>query len=142
MWIPLPLSGIFSYFTTRSPSVEDMCDEVDVLHLTPNILTWNPHCEAYSENEDNMLYFQGSVIEPKDRVRILISDLEEDDAMIAETSTSSVETVIIDKCVINTEEPSSHPSDYEIKEVSATLDTPYSPTSFKTEQMSDNLTWL
>ena len=55
--IPLSLSGIFSYFNTRTPSVEDMCDEDNVLHLTPNVLTWNPHSEAYSENEDNMLDF-------------------------------------------------------------------------------------
>ena len=122
--ITLSLSGIFSYFTTRTPSVKDMCDEGDVLHLTPNVLTWNPHGEAYLENEENMLDFQGSVIEPKDRIRVLISDLEENDNMIAKATTRSVETVLIDKCVINTEEPSSDPSDYEIKEVSATFDTP------------------
>lgn len=69
-----------------------------------------------------MLDFQGSVIEPKDRVRILIADLEQDDALIAEATISSVETVFIDKCVITTDEPSSHLSDYEIKEVSAILD--------------------
>ena len=81
-----------------------------------------PHSEAYSENEENILDFQGSVVEPNDRVRILISDLEQDDAMIAEATISSVETVLVDKCVITTDEPSSHPSDYEVKEVSAILD--------------------
>ena len=37
--IPLSLNGIFSYFTIRTPSAEDMCDEENFLHLTQNVLT-------------------------------------------------------------------------------------------------------
>ena len=74
--IPLSLHGVFSYFSSRLPSAQDMANAVEVFHLTPNVLTWNPHSEAYATCEDNMLDFQGSMVDIKDRVQILISDLE------------------------------------------------------------------
>ena len=53
---------------------------------------------------------------------MIISDLEEDDAMVASAQVNSIEAIIIDKCVIHNHEPSSYPSDFEIKQVSAILD--------------------
>jgi hypothetical protein len=52
--IPLALWGIFSYFPTRAPTTAQLeaCD--DVYLLTPNG-NWNPHSDAYSRNEENML---------------------------------------------------------------------------------------
>ena len=55
-----------------------------------------------------MLDFQGRIIENKDDARILISDLKDDDAMVEGTQASSIETVLIDKCVISPNEPSSY----------------------------------
>ena len=37
--IPLSLHGIFSYFPSRSPTTKDISNGVEVLHLTPNVLT-------------------------------------------------------------------------------------------------------
>ena len=61
--IPLALHGVFLYFSSRHPSIHDMANDVEVLHLTPNVLTWNPHSEAYATCEDNMLDFQGSMMD-------------------------------------------------------------------------------
>ena len=62
------------------------------MYLTPNVLTWNPHSEVYATNEENMLDFEGSLITTKDRVTVLILDLEDDDAMIVTARVSSAET--------------------------------------------------
>ena len=80
--IPLAFHGVFSYFPTRLPSDQDMSDVVEVLHLTLDILQWNPHSEAYDQDEYNMLDFQGRIIKNEHSARILISDLEDDDAMV------------------------------------------------------------
>ena len=47
-----------------------------------------------------MLAFEWSLIVSKDRVKVLISDLEDDDAMIILARISSVETYTIDECVL------------------------------------------
>lgn len=52
---PLSLYEVFYYFTSRSSSAQDISNEVGFLHLTPNILTWNPHSEVYARNEENIL---------------------------------------------------------------------------------------
>ena len=54
----------------------------------------------YAQNEENMLNFEGSLVSSKDRVKVLISGLEDDDAMIASAHISSVETNAVDECVL------------------------------------------
>jgi hypothetical protein len=61
----LSLWGIFSYFPTHAPTNEqvDACD--DVFLLTPNGI-WNPHSDAYVKNEENMLDWEGNMVEKQD----------------------------------------------------------------------------
>ena len=46
--IPLSLHGIFSYFPPRSLTTKDISIEVIVLHITSNVLSWNPHSKDYA----------------------------------------------------------------------------------------------
>ena len=71
--IPLALWGIFSYFPSRKPSNEDLRD-FDFVLLTPDGPDWNPHSDAFARNEESYLDWRGDLIEPKDRMRVLIDD--------------------------------------------------------------------
>ncbi|GAF79741.1 unnamed protein product, partial [marine sediment metagenome] len=55
------------------------------------------HSDVYARNEENMLDWNGNMVEPKDRVRVLLSDIEEDTAMVASATVSMVETQAIDR---------------------------------------------
>ena len=73
--ILLSLWGVFSYFITSKPSTEQMMNAENVYLLTPS--TINPHCDAYAMNEENMLHWEGNMIQRRDRVQILLSDISE-----------------------------------------------------------------
>ena len=92
--IPLSLWGVFSYFITTKPTTEQMMEANDVYLLTPSKM--NPHCDAYATNEDNMLDWEGNMVQKKDRVRILLSEVAEDAAMAASVQVSSTEAKAID----------------------------------------------
>ena len=63
--IVLSLLGIFSYFPFRTPTHVDL-DESPVLVLTSDGPQWNPHSYSYTRNEENMLDWEGNMVEPKD----------------------------------------------------------------------------
>ena len=44
--IPLQLSGVFSYFHTRKPTLSEL-HECPKLFLTPDANDWNPHCQSF-----------------------------------------------------------------------------------------------
>ena len=44
--------------------------------LTPTI--WNPHNDAYADNEASMLDWQGQLLNKESRQRILVSDIPDD----------------------------------------------------------------
>lgn len=95
--IPLSLWGVFSYFNTRMPTLDELngCDQV--LTLTPISNTWDPHNSTYAHNEANMLDWEGNLIAPKDRRKIIIDDISEDITLdIASTTISSTESSTID----------------------------------------------
>ena len=71
-------------------------DEFYVLNMTPDGHSWDPHFGAYTDNEDNMMDWNGQMIEPKYRTRILSKDLPEDKLMISDTHISSLEMTRID----------------------------------------------
>ena len=48
--IPLKLNGTFSFFHHRVPTYEEV-DNLDVLFLTPDSSSWNPHSTHYAEEE-------------------------------------------------------------------------------------------
>jgi hypothetical protein len=56
----------------------------------------NSHCDLYATNEENMLDRKGNEKERMDRVRILLSDIQEDDAMATSVQVSSAEAKVID----------------------------------------------
>ena len=78
--MPLRLHGVFSYFTSSKPSNELLNNCTKVLLLTPDG-PWNPNSDIYSRNKDNMLDYKGKMIEKEDRVRTLMSEIEEDKMM-------------------------------------------------------------
>ena len=101
--IPLMLWGIFSYFPTRSPTVQDLIDFEDhLLALTPEG-HWNPHSDSYARNEENMLDWEGNIIAPKDRAQIMLEDIPIDDGLVASMSISAVESQICNDICDNSE---------------------------------------
>ena len=59
--IPLQLWGVFSYFPSRKPTVEELQGAEVIYMLTPS--QFHPHDEAYAANELNMLDWQGNIVE-------------------------------------------------------------------------------
>ena len=94
--IPLRLHGVFSYFPSSKPSNELLSDCTKVLLLTPDG-PWNPNTDVYSRNEDSMLDYKGEMIENKDRVRILMSEIEDDKMMEVSAVISEAEASLIDR---------------------------------------------
>jgi hypothetical protein len=96
--IPLALWGIFSYFPTSAPTTAqlDACD--DVYLLTPNG-DWNPHSDAYSRNEENMLDWEGNIVEKQDRKQIMLAEVEPDTAMASAATISKVESQAVDRMI-------------------------------------------
>ena len=72
--IPLGLWGIFSYFPSRSPSKEELEDDLPVIFLTPDTPDWNPNSDCYACNEESMLDWRGEIIEKKDRHTVLLEE--------------------------------------------------------------------
>ena len=56
--IYLQLRGAFSVFPVRAlDSVEiSYCDSFDMIYLSPNVDHWNPHTEAWAEQEYTMCW--------------------------------------------------------------------------------------
>ena len=80
--IPLSLHGIFSYFPTSKPSIQELEEPEDVYVLTPTIL--NPHSDAYVINEESMLDWEGNMKHEKDHEkRVVLEEIPSDDTMIS-----------------------------------------------------------
>ena len=76
--IPLSLHGIFSYFPTRNPTIQDL-QESEKIVITPEGPTWNPHSEHFSSNEDSYLDWKGEMVQRHHRETTLI---EEEDIVV------------------------------------------------------------
>ena len=88
--IPLSLWGTFSYFPLPKLTKEKLTNLENVYILTP--LTWNPHSDAYTFNEEPMLDWEGNMKE-KDlcETRGVLEDIEDNDAMASALKISDVE---------------------------------------------------
>ena len=64
--IPLSLWGVFSYFPSSKLTAQTLEETEEVYLLTPS--RWNPHCDTYAQNEENMLDWEGDMVERKDRM--------------------------------------------------------------------------
>ena len=95
--IPLQLFGIFSYFSTTKPTENDMLAGYDVYVMTPE--RWNPHSDAYEQNEANIVDWEGNIKQPKDRIKVIIEDLS-GEADEGDYRISSVEMDAVDKICV------------------------------------------
>ncbi len=92
--IPLRLSGIFSFFETAKPTVDD-CETIEeVFTLTPE--KWNPHSTSFAMNEDSMTDFEGNIAARSDQVRVLMDELpgSEEKLMLSSVEVAHVDAVI------------------------------------------------
>ena len=71
--IPLSLWGVFSYFPTSKPTATVMMETKGVYILTPSHCI--PHCDSYATNEENMLEWEGNMVEKRCRLQVLISEI-------------------------------------------------------------------
>ena len=88
--IPLLLWGIFSYFPTCKPTSTNMQNYNDIYILTT--YQFNPHDELYAANEDTMLYWESNMVEQKHTTKILLSEVEDNEAMAASVQVSGIDT--------------------------------------------------
>jgi hypothetical protein len=93
--IPLSLWGTFSYFPTSKPTATNMQNSDEIYMLTAD--QFNPHDDSYAVNEENMLDWEGNMVEKKHRTQILLSKVEESEAMAASVQVSSIESRAIDR---------------------------------------------
>ena len=98
--IPLSLWGIFSYFPTRKPTSEDLHDGDDYILLTPDGPDWNPHSDVYARNEELFIDWRGELIEPRDRKRVLIDDIDTD-GLVSDVSASMSDLCEVENAAIN-----------------------------------------
>ena len=91
--IPLHLSGIFSYFHTRAPTLEELHESVK-LFITPDSSDWNPHCLSYERNERSMLDYEGNMSEIRRRSNHHVVFDEDDNLELANVSHTAWESNI------------------------------------------------
>ncbi len=95
--ILLSIWGTFSYFPTCKPTATHMQDSDEIYMLTTD--QFNPHDDSYAVNEENMLDWEGNMVERKHRTKILLSEVEDNEAMAASVQVSSIESRVIDRAL-------------------------------------------
>ena len=65
--IALSLRGIFFYFLTCKPTREELVSTENILVMTPQDQNWDPNSDVYTLNEENMIDWEGNMIEPRHR---------------------------------------------------------------------------
>ena len=73
--IPLQLWGIFSFFHSRIPTLDEIND-AEKLFLTPDSSSWNPYSDHFAMNEESMLDSKGQIHDKAYQKKHII---EEDD---------------------------------------------------------------
>ena len=104
--IPLCLSGVFSYFPCRQPTLMDLTNAEDdrILLATPDG-RWDPHSDHYAQNEEQLLDFAGQMVPPEQRQRVVLADIAEDQTMVASATISAVEQALVDEACYSEREP-------------------------------------
>jgi hypothetical protein len=64
--IPLQLCGIFSFFHTRSPTLDEISHS-EPIFLTPDSNNWNPYSDHFATNEESMIDWEGNMKSKKFR---------------------------------------------------------------------------
>ena len=71
--------GVFSYFPTTKPPMDFLESTKEVYDLTP--IRWDPHDQAYANNEESLVNWEGNIIENLNSTQILLSQIDEDQMM-------------------------------------------------------------
>jgi hypothetical protein len=69
--ILLQLNGIFSYFHTQVPTIDEM-QYNDPIFLTPDSDNWDPYSNHFAENENSMLDWEGNMIPKRQQSKHLL----------------------------------------------------------------------
>ena len=80
--IPLKLDGTTSYFHSRKPKLDEYQQAMaadQIIDLNVNESEWNPQDYRFSQDEANMLDFEGKMIEPQYRTRYLLDERTDDE---------------------------------------------------------------
>ena len=101
--IPLELHGIFSYFITPKPDVEllegvhePLNNATEIYTLTP--MRWNPHTDAYAQNEESIIDWEGNIKDKSNRdIKIVLEDVG--DEYQNEYKVSSMEVRCVDEII-------------------------------------------
>ena len=96
--IPLSIHGIFSFFQTTKPMVNELQVGHDVYILTPE--RWNPHTDAYSMNEASMLDREGNMRERSEWTNKIVldevnSDMDESYFTISTTEARRIDEIFM-----------------------------------------------
>ena len=62
--IPLQLNGTFSYFHTRTPTLEDL-EEGTVILFSPDTSEWDPYSHNFEAREESMTDWNGEIMNQK-----------------------------------------------------------------------------
>ena len=60
--IPLQLNGIFSYFHSRCPTIDEINHSPSII-MTPDSITWDPYSDHFAINEESMLDHEGKMMD-------------------------------------------------------------------------------
>ena len=76
--IPLKLDGIFSYFSTRALTLQEMgnCDQIEHVFLSPDAETWDPYTQTYSLNEERIVDDGVGIVYPPPKPRNVYDPME------------------------------------------------------------------
>ena len=118
--IPLSLHGVFSYFPTRLPTVEELQASDNVYMLTPE--NFDPHDGSFAHNESRMVDWEGEVSHKEDCRRIMLEDVPDTSDVIASArAIRQEEQEHIDRNLIVPDRSSNQAFRSEIADVSAVL---------------------
>ena len=72
----MQLDGIFSYFTTRNITQEEIKNReyINTVYLTPDAAEWDPYDEGYPERENVFFDFRGDLIDLQPKQRKVLND--------------------------------------------------------------------
>jgi hypothetical protein len=87
---------------TCKPIAMHMQQSDEIYMLTTN--QFKPHDNLYAINEENMLDWEGNMVERKHRTKILLSGIEENEAMAASVQVSCIESMAIDRALETNDE--------------------------------------
>ena len=84
--IHMKLDGIFSYFTTRNLTMNELenCEYVETVYLSPDAAQWDTYNEEYADTEDRFLDFRGYLVHRQPKLWKILDDLDVFELQVSE----------------------------------------------------------